>query len=93
MVNIKLCYWCHGDNSCRYLLKYLQQISKSHRAEILVKVVCDVQKNLFTSYVIQGSILHSQGLATSPDPEPEESIPQTALLLLCSIMLIVIVYL
>jgi len=58
-----------------------------------VEVVCAVQKNPFTSYETQGSILHLQGLATSPDPEPDESIPQAALLLLCSFMLIVIVYL
>jgi len=57
-----------------------------------MEVVCAVQKNPL-SYETQGSILHSQELATSPDPEPDESIPQTALSLLCPIMLIVIVYL
>jgi hypothetical protein len=67
-------------------------MNKLHRAEILGKVVFAVQKKPFVSYETQGSILHSQELATSSDSEPDESIPQIVLLL-CSIMLIVIVYL
>jgi hypothetical protein len=74
------------------LLKYIQQISKLHWAEILVKVVFAVQKKPFASYETHGSILHSQELATSSDPKPDEFIPRSVLLL-CSIMLIVIVYL
>ena len=74
------------------VLKYLQQISKLHRAEILVKVVFAVQRKPFVSYETQGSILHSQELATSSDPEPDEFIPWSVLLM-CSIMLIIIVYL
>ena len=90
--NIKLCYWCHDDNSGCYLLKYLQQTSKLHRAETHVKVVFVTQKKPFASYETQGLILHSQELVTSPDAEPDESISQTVLLLF-SIMLNVIVYL
>lgn len=42
-----------------------------------MKVVFVIQKKPFSSYETQGSILHSQELVASPDPEPDESISQT----------------